>query len=91
MNKRQKKKFYNKFNFKTYKRSKKYKFLRDLVCGCVNCVGVSNQITPHALEIDIKFQVVILDSDEVKQKADMFMKQYEMIRSQYEKGFNGIN
>ena len=24
-------------------------------------------------------------------KADMLMKQYEMIRSEYEKGFNGIN
>ena len=91
MNTRQKKKFYNKFNFKTYKRVKKYKFFRDLVCFCANGAEVSNQINLHELEINVEFQAVNFDSPELNQKADMLMQQYEMIRSQYEKGFNGIN
>lgn len=86
LNKRQKKKFYNKFEFKTYKRSKKYKSLRDLTWVCVKGVEVSNQ-----REITIEFQAVKFDSPELNQKADMLMKQYEMIRSKDEKGFNGIN
>lgn len=75
MNKRQKKKFYNKFEFKTYKRSKKYKSLRDLTWVCVKGAEVSNQ-----REITIEFQAVNFDSPELNQKADMLMKQYEMIR-----------
>ena len=76
LNKRQKKKFYNKFEFKTYKRSKKYKSLRDLTWVCVKGAEVSNQ----KREITIEFQAVNFDSPELNQKADMLMKQYEMIR-----------
>ena len=80
MNKRQKKKFYNKFEFKTYKRSKKYKSLRDLTWVCVKGAEVSNQTNLHELEISVEFQAVNFDSPELNQKADMLMKQYEMIR-----------
>ena len=57
---------------------------------CVKGAEASNQINLHEREITIEFQAVNFDSPELNQKADMLMKQYEMIRSQYEKKLDGL-